>query len=216
MQKIILLLILIKSWSLCASDIIYLGDSLSANDSFGRKMYEMIVQKYDLQFEALCGSSPFWWTKGSVQTKCGYNVNMEWKKSGGSSNLKTLIEQESPKYIIIQQGTNLLTGQLSSSSIKTQILTMLNTIPKEIECIWIGPPDADDNKISDKKFSNFYSILNDLTKDRCTLIDSWGKEKTTHYPKNLGDGIHFSGKVQDAEEAKWFKHVKNQIDLHLH
>jgi hypothetical protein len=215
MRLFIFLFILLRILTVQAKDVIYLGDSLSANDSFGKRIYELINQSYTIEFEALCGSSPFWWVKGSVKTGCGYNSNMIWKKSGTSSKIQTLIAKENPHYIVIQQGTNLLTGQLSQASIRSQVQNLLNLIPEDTKCIWIGPPDADDSKISDTKFSNFYSLLKTILKNKCLLIDSWGVEKVTHYPNNQGDGIHFSGKVQDSEEDKWFKHVKSQIDLHF-
>jgi len=231
--------------SIFAEDILYIGDSLSAKSTgFSKEVVRVLenkVPKNRVMVHALAGSSPSTWLseQASRRTmKYGYkfqdlNGNVKLTNYGTNKTAPYLPDllknSESISSVVIQQGTNLLTGKtFSEKMLEKNIENLLNVVKgdKNRSVLWIGPPYARSSKtykfINNARVDTFYKVLNALVvkhnktlpKDKHIQVVDSRKDANgadNYYPKGSGDGVHFYSKEGIETEKKWIASAVGQM-----
>lgn len=199
-----------------ADKVLYIGDSLSVSTGgFGPAMYNDIVDEgHQVDFYALCGASPRSWQSDEPKSTCGYwhkstsgaEVVVPWPEKSTAPSFQETLQDSDPDRVVIQLGTNMLTGDYfrHKNDLMKEIESMLDAVGNR-QCLWIGPPDAADYKISPKQRDEFYLALEEAAQGRCEIVD--GRKDTEgkahYYPEGVKDGLHFYREPTKATERKW-------------
>jgi hypothetical protein len=208
-----------------AETVLHIGDSLSTG-TFGSAINEHLAAKGHKAFSyASCASSPFWWTTPAppasarhYSTSCGY-----YEKTPGTQavrltrkqtpKLKRLMAMTKPDTVVVQLGTNLLTGTYSETFLRQEIVKLrdeVRSFSPSPRLVWVGPPDAANSKIPDARFTKFYEILNSVMRaPKEVVVKSWVQDE---YPNALGDGLHFLTPSLKLKEKNWIGRVTTALD----
>lgn len=208
MKKYVLVLTFILPFNVFAKDFLFIGDSHSLG-AFGSTITSwMRSMKYTFDFYASGGSAPLQWRNNRFVTTCGIKesslypaVKRKCKKIKTPSLLKLLSKSEY-QTVIIALGTNYSDKEKMVKSHIKFTTKLINDIPQNIKCLWIGPPDM--KRFRGERLNKNYSIIFEaikLAKRKCRLIDS---RKLSYYPEKQSpsakpDGIHYD------YPAKWYK-----------
>lgn len=178
-MKYLSLFLLLWVFPLFASDLVFVGDSLSAQ-CFGKTMYASLTNKSKLRvsFSALCGTSPINWMPGKHNvTKCGFRFceNGSCREGGGAAtgpSLRSILQRENPKITVVALGTNML-GHTNSMTTVQQLIQDIKAERPDGKCVWIGPGQVKTKVISVANYLDFVANLKKaVTVAGCDFIDS--------------------------------------------
>ena len=202
------------------ANIVYIGDSHSYG-GFGLAMDEYLRvqsmpnsdQTIRMQTSATCGSSSGNWLAAQHSTSCGYRTCQpsgacQKVTQGTSLGLSRLLEQAGPlpwpQMTVIALGTNMLRSNIDN------VMRDVSALIQKVRavgslCVWVGPPQAKTSFISQERYQQFISRLQDtVVSGSCRYIDSSTKTdaKDTH-----SDGVHY----QTAAARAWGTKVAQEV-----
>lgn len=210
-------------------NIVYIGDSHSYLFSAdGQRMGNHIMNSLktcgagSVYYGAACGSRPrHWYSSAGPKSSCGitsYHSSGHFKMStkGSLPNLETLINDNSADLVIINLGDNMFgwssvsglrqASAPTSGSIRDEVQSLLQNIPKQTQCIWIGPAYHSrggsyykPNSEVDKLYSGITGAIN----GRCQIVDSRG-----YFSQSApNDGLHFTS----SESQHWGERLASTL-----
>lgn len=198
-----------------AQSVLFIGDSHSVGP-FGKKLDSLLRENgFNVETYASCGSIAQWWVSGKPTT-CGYFFkNFEGKTSFGlkadTPILTKLLEKNRPAFVIVELGANyssILSDEMAIEDMADMAMSIKNAGAK---CFWVTKPDSRKNSFD---IPRILSLTQKAVSPYCDIFDS---TKVTKYPKQGGDGIHYSFKEgmpiaeNWAEEVfKWFYSGKDR------
>lgn len=202
-----------------AEKILHIGDSLSVSSAkLGPALHNHLKSKGNtVASYALCGASVRTWIQDSPKSSCGvwkkdYEGNESQTTRGTAPDLESLLSTK-PDHVVVQLGTNHLTGgNASKETYKAEITRMLSAIGSK-KCTWIGPPSARESQVPRSRINLFYEALNEATEGRCRVIDSRvdASGNPNPYPSSGGDGLHYYSKEGQLVEKKWIEKIKSEF-----
>lgn len=183
-------------------------------------------------YSAVCGSRPRSWTSSDrARSTCGItessSAGFNYRYStvigeGGNrvpvthraDNLETLVEKNSPQEAIINLGDNMFSwsredGKSVASlpdpeSSAQEISRMLDRLPANANCTWVGPTYHSSGSGSlyqkpNRVVDQFYTMLESTLRGRCSLIDSRPIFESTR----PNDGLH----LVRSESRRWGQEI---------
>lgn len=190
--------------------ILYIGDSLSTKYfGLGPAMYDSLVKAHpeaSVEMYAYGGSSPFWFLPKyrQVTSPNVYTPGVA-QPTAAAPKIDALLKLGATKMVIVEQGTNMINwtalkngqpGGIGGLADAKELARSIAAGPSA--CLWIGPPDMDGYKGSDKAqvvkaISDADAALAKAVSPYCTYIKSSDKTKYSG-----GDGIHQNAKAGQA------------------
>lgn len=163
--------------------------------AFGGELARLIESKNEkVSFYAFGGTKPVDWVEGNNLT-WGYWEHHTGEKDKRGTNRATpklveLISLHQPKTILIVQGTNSVWKDATEKDFFSIQFLIKSIHQNHARCIWVGPPDLNVGTIeNEQRVESWHQLLTTETmKLGCSFIASW---TFTHYPENLGDGVHY-------------------------
>jgi hypothetical protein len=129
----------------------------------------------------------------------------------GEYGYQKLLSTKKFDTLIIGLGTNDIAQSCHQSSFSTKhIEKMLQKIPQDKTCYWIGPPGYTRGRLidlcgSEKKYSVFIDQIREAVQGKCRFIDSRNFSKLADYVSK--DTVHFSKAGGDY----WSENIFSQL-----
>jgi hypothetical protein len=223
------------------SRVLYIGDSHSVipkeNPTSGSERLGNVVgdaieacSGATLSYYAVCGSRPRSWTGDSQpSTRCGitekngddFSYKYSRTESTRTDNLQTIIKNTPPKHVLINLGDNMFSYKKvggksvasvgSRSSLTAEIEKMLNGLPHDATCSWVGPTYHKEGTLYKKTnavVDEFYEVLSSAIGSRCELIDS----RPFFSETSPNDGLH----LIRSESRIWGQSILSEIRRQSH
>lgn len=183
-----------------------------------------------LNYFAACDSRPSTWMEKQTYSTCGVTsyftgAQLGFQQRGYVPNFKTAIEQGRPKLVLINindkvfnvrelDEIKVLKAPVESSKPKrsaviAEIQSMINVIPKETKCVWIGPTYHTEGSVYRKgndEVDSYYALLKQAIGSRCKILDG----RPLFDETNPNDGLH----LINSESIKWGKAISSYLNGH--
>ena len=187
-----------------AKDFLIIGDSHSCG-AFGKVLAESLkVKNFKSTLYCTPGSSAIHWNRGQkVNNQICQTMNSEdlKLKNCGSSNqhpsVEELLKNHTHSHVIFALGTNSL---LSSEVDQNYVELAQKVSSADRECLWIGPPNFNENQAVGfpksriltlkRNLTPFYNSLDNKISSNCKLIDSREATAPSTPGYDTADGIH--------------------------
>ncbi|MEW5950514.1 MAG: SGNH/GDSL hydrolase family protein [Elusimicrobiota bacterium] len=188
-----------------AQSVLFIGDSHSVGP-FGKKLDLLLREKGAIvETYASCGSIAQWWVSGKT-TNCGYFFkDKEGKVSFGlkadTPIFKKLMDKNKPAFVIVELGANY--ANVLSDDFAVEDMSSMASMIKDYgaKCFWVTKPHARKNP---QDLPRILELTYKAVSPYCDIFDS---TKVTEYPKEGGDGIHYSFKEGIPIAENWAKEV---------
>lgn len=195
------LFILLFSFSIEASTILFIGDSHSVGP-FGQTLDQLLRDDgHSVETHASCGSIPKWWFSGQ-KTPCGFfsrdlNGNKTQLKEAPTPLISNLLSDIKPEWVIMEFGGNYVKTP-SDDFVIQDIQKLVSTVKSSgAKCLWVTNPDT---RTYRTEIPRLIALIKKAVSDSCPVFES---HLVTRYPETGGDGVHYWNTLGTPIAKEW-------------